>query len=440
MKNRLYQSLFLGITSAIAASASYALMPPQNFETPTSIETLATPSIAPVEQNLAKSIKYSIVSGDNLSIIFEKIAKKNARYQLSPAVLDKITSANKDMKVNFADLAVNKILNIEINEKGELEGLVYKKNMAQTLIATRLDDNFEIKIESKEIYQEEILTQGTIHTSLYDDGMKEGLSINIINQLADKIFAWDIDFKQDFQKGDKFTVIYEQSLIEGERYDTGQILAAEFVMSGKSYSAVRFKNEKGKFEYYSPQGKKVRKVQKTFLRSPIEFARISSHFNPHRKHPIFKTTRPHKGVDYAAKSGTPIRTVGDGKITFRGKQRGYGNVVIIQHGKKYSSLYAHLSKFKTNQKVGSAIKQGEEIGYVGRTGYATGPHLHYEFRVNGIHKNPLTIALPRIEPDNNKKFLAEFKRQTQDYIAQLNSATTETAAIKIESLLPQKTR
>jgi murein DD-endopeptidase MepM/ murein hydrolase activator NlpD len=186
----------------------------------------------------------------------------------------------------------------------------------------------------------------------------------------------------------------------------------------------------------------VRKVRKTFLRSPIEFARISSHFNLRRKHPVLNRIRAHKGVDYAAKSGTPIKATGAGKIVFKGRKGGYGNVVIVQHNPKHKSLYAHMSKFNRQYKVGNRVKQGAIIGYVGKTGLATGAHLHYEFLVNGVHKNPLTVKLPRLKvtAKKDKIFLAHFKQQTQPYIDQLNQATMETAAIKVEKLFSKKIR
>lgn len=172
-------------------------------------------------------------------------------------------------------------------------------------------------------------------------------------------------------------------------------------------------------------------MRKAFLRTPIEFARISSHFNLKRKHPVLNRIRAHKGVDYAARTGTPIKSTGDGKITFRGRKNGYGRVVIVQHGRKYSTLYAHMSKFKTGQRAGKRVKQGDTIGYVGQSGLASGPHLHYEFRVNGAHRNPLTVKLPHAEPIKNS-LLAEFKEQTQPLIAQLNK-------VKASNLLAQST-
>ncbi|NOQ36865.1 MAG: peptidoglycan DD-metalloendopeptidase family protein [Methylococcaceae bacterium] len=445
MKNKLYQSLFLGITSAIAASASYALITPRNVEIQASVSSLATPSIyeetanflghtAELEQPIRpRKIDHVIQSGENLSSIFPL-------YGLDNNTLDKITKAN-EIGARFADLAVDKILKIELDKEYNLESLVYKKDLVHTLIASKNGDAFDVRMDSKELEETETLAQGTITSSLSNDGQKAGLSPSIINKLADKIFAWDIDFNKDLQVDDKFTVIYEQSIVDGQRFDTGEVLAAEFIISGKSYSAVRYKDKEGNVEYYSPQGKNIRKIRKTFLRSPIEFARVSSHFNLRRKHPILNRIRAHRGVDYAARSGTPIQTVGDGKIVFRGRKGGYGNVVIVQHDdKKYKSLYAHMSKFNGKFKIGSKVKQGDVVGYVGKSGLATGPHLHYEFLVSGTHKNPLTVKLPRTEPKKNKAFIARFKAQTQPYLNRLNESSTDTAEIKAEALFDKQVK
>jgi len=447
VKNRLYQSLFLGITSAIAASASYALITPQN-ETQASMENLAitpvsTPSIYEITANFLgqtaeleqpikpRNIEHKIRANESLSSIFPL-------YNINSKILKKITTANA-IGAKFANLTVNNILIIELDDDYQLQRLIYKKDIVNTLVATRNGDDFDVRMDKKQLDNHERLAQGIINSSLSADGIKAGLSANIINQLADKIFAWDIDFNKDLKPNDKFTVIYEEILVEGERLKTGEVLAAEFVINGKSYSAIRYKDKEGNIEYYSPQGKNVvRKVRKTFLRSPIEFARISSRFNLHRKHPVLNRIRAHKGVDYAARSGTPIKTTGDGKIIFRGRKGGYGNVVIVQHNKKYKSLYAHMSKFNGKYKLGSKIKQGAVIGYVGKTGLATGNHLHYEFLVNGIHKNPLTVKIPHTKIKINKTFLARFKKQTQPYVDQLNRATTETAAIKVDKLFSKK--
>jgi murein DD-endopeptidase MepM/ murein hydrolase activator NlpD len=237
------------------------------------------------------------------------------------------------------------------------------------------------------------------------------------------IFAWDVDFALNLQDGDRFAVVFEKRLVDGKMVETGEILSAEFVNDGKVYTAVRFVDSRGEVAYYTPEGNGLRKA---FLQTPLDFARISSHFSLGRKHPILNTIRAHKGVDYAASTGTPVKTTADGKITFLGNKNGYGKVVEISHGAKYSTLYAHLSKYKSGFKTGSTVKQGDVIGYVGQTGLATGPHLHYEFRIDGAHVNPETAKFPRSMP-MDKAQLAKFKSQTQALVAELNKAKTDLA-------------
>jgi murein DD-endopeptidase MepM/ murein hydrolase activator NlpD len=234
------------------------------------------------------------------------------------------------------------------------------------------------------------------------------------------IFGWDIDFALDLRKNDQFSILYEKQFVDGEEIAAGNILAAEFSNRGKIFRAVRFVDPKGHSNYFTPEGDSMRK---TFLRTPVDFARISSRFNLKRKHPVLNRIRAHKGVDYAASTGTPIKTTGDGRIIFRGRKGGYGRVVIVQHGQRYTTLYAHLSKFHSKRRSGSYVKQGQTIGYVGMSGLASGPHLHYEFRVNGVHRNPLTVSLPHAKPID-RKYLAAFKQQAQPLMSQLNQIKT----------------
>lgn len=234
---------------------------------------------------------------------------------------------------------------------------------------------------------------GLIETSLFEAGTAAGISDRTTMDMAG-IFEWDIDFIQDVRVGDTFTVIYEELWRDGVKLRDGEIVAAEFVNQGKSYRAARFKDGSGRTGYYTPEGRSVRKA---FIRAPLNFTRISSNFNPNRRHPVLNTIRAHRGVDYAAPTGTPIRAAGDGKVLFRGVQGGYGNTIILQHGGNITTLYGHLSRFG-NARVGARVNQGDVIGYVGSSGLATGPHLHYEYRVNGVHRNPRTVPLPPADP------------------------------------------
>ncbi len=438
MKKKSSKSLVLCISTAIVATTSYALISPNNSDTDNApivvsavqaeqtsviisppviqkpvIQLEETPEPEPEFNTLVHEIK----NGESLSTIFSQL-------DLSKTELHHIVHANK-LGQQFASISPGKKLIAETNSEGQLQQLIYQKNSIDTLKATRTDDSFSVEMISKPIATKITSAQATINSSLFLDAKDAGLSDKLIMQLAD-IFAWDIDFALSLRKGDLFTLVYEELFVDGKKIDTGNIISAEFVNHGQAFTAVRFEDKKGNSSYFTPEGKSMRK---TFLRTPVDFARISSRFNLRRKHPILNRIRAHKGVDYAARSGTPIKTTGDGKIVYRGRKGGYGRVVIVQHGQKYNTLYAHMSNYKRGQKVGSHVKQGQVIGFVGKSGLATGPHLHYEFRVNGVHRNPLTVKLPHAKPIK-KSLLAEFKQQTQPLITQLNK-------IKANNLLAQ---
>ncbi len=361
--------------------------------------------------------EHKIASGESLSAIF-------LSNNLSRLDLNNIIYAN-DISSKFATIQPGQSLLIGHDLSGNLSHLVYKKSAYAELKATRLEDgSFKVELIEEELDRRINSATGIIHSSLFLDGQNAGLSNNIIMQLAN-IFAWDIDVALNLHEGDRFSVIYEKLYMGDEFIGSGKILAAEFINQGKSLTAVRYKNPAGKISYYSSSGDSLRKA---FLRTPIAFARISSHFNLKRKHPVLNRIRAHKGVDYAARTGTPIKSSGDGKITFRGRKGGYGRVIIVQHGHKYSTLYAHMSKFKKSLRVGSRVKQGQVIGYVGKSGLASGPHLHYEFRVNGVHRNPLTVKLPNASPIQ-AKYKADFREKSRLLLQQLAQlSSTQVAA------------
>lgn len=265
----------------------------------------------------------------------------------------------------------------------------------------------------------------SIETSLFLDGLEADLSKELILELTE-IFAWDIDFATNLRPGDQFTVIYGKKIINGKEIDTDEIIAAEFVNQGTSYTAVRYIDESGNASYYTPDG---HSMQRAFLSAPVDFIKISSPFDPHRKHPILNRIRAHKGIDYAARTGTPVKTTGDGTVTFCGRNGAYGQVVIIEHNDHYETLYAHMSGFMRGLTVGSHVKQGDVIGYVGQSGLATGPHLHYEFHVDGVYRNPETVKIPHSLPISGE-LLADFRTQTQTYIAQLNQAKAKSLLAK----------
>jgi murein DD-endopeptidase MepM/ murein hydrolase activator NlpD len=302
------------------------------------------------------------------------------------------------------------------NAEGRLEELSFELDETQTLQIRRVDQQLEALILAAEMDARPAQAQAHISSSLFASGLEAGLSNRLIMELAE-IFGYDIDFALDLRQGDRFTVIYEEIFKNGEKLRDGNILLAEFVNQNRTFRAMRHEDEQGNAAYYTPDGQSVRTA---FLRSPVDFARISSRFNLRRMHPILNTIRAHKGVDYAAGTGTPIKATGDGKIVFMGVKGGYGRVVIVKHGTQYETLYAHMSRYRAGLGVGSRVRQGQVIGYVGATGLATAPHLHYEFRVRGIHKNPMTVPLPRANP-LSKSELAVWKSQNAHLLAQLDA-------------------
>jgi murein DD-endopeptidase MepM/ murein hydrolase activator NlpD len=276
---------------------------------------------------------------------------------------------------------------------GQVSSLRRELDEAQLLDVARTETGFVASIERRPIDVRTVGAHGVIQTSLFEAGVAAGMTDSVTMDMA-YIFQWDIDFIQDVRVGDSFTVVYEELWRDGTKLRDGNVVAAEFVNQGRVHRAARYLDGGGRSDYYTPEGRSVRKA---FIRAPVEFTRISSNFNPNRRHPVLNTIRAHRGVDYAAPTGTPVIAAGDGKVLSRGVNGGYGNAVVLQHGGNITTLYGHLSRFG-KQRVGSRVKQGDVIGYVGQSGLATGPHLHYEYRVGGTHKNPRTVQLPPADP------------------------------------------
>jgi len=269
----------------------------------------------------------------------------------------------------------------------------------------RQESGFVSEIVERPIDVRKRIAYGSIDSSLFESGADAGLSDKVIMNIAG-IFAWDVDFVLDIRQGDNFYVQYEEIWQDGEYVTDGEIIAAEFNNDGRTHQAIRFIDTDGYSDYFTPAGDSVRKA---FIRAPVDFTRISSNFNPRRRHPILNTIRAHRGVDYAAPRGTPIQAAGDGKVIFRGVKNGYGKTVILQHGGNITTLYAHMSGYASSARVGSRVRQGQTVGYVGATGLATANHLHYEYRLNGVHRNPRTVSLPQAEPIDEQyrdRFLA----------------------------------
>lgn len=293
--------------------------------------------------------------------------------------------------------------NFEVrHDDGRIVELYHDLDLTSSLLVTREEGGFKAQIVDRPIEIRRRVAHGRIETSLFESALGSGLSDNLVMNLAG-IFAWDIDFVLDIRRGDEYYVLFEEIYQDGEYVKNGEIIAAEFLNDGDTYQAVRFIDGENRADYYTPEGRSVRKA---FIRAPVDFTRISSSFNPQRKHPILNTIRAHRGVDYAAPTGTPIYAAGDGKIIHRGTKGGYGNTVILQHGGNITTLYAHLSSFAKTARYGQRVKQGQVIGFVGKSGLATAAHLHYEYRLNGVHRNPRTVALPDADP-----IKAEYKQQ-----------------------------
>jgi len=401
----------------IAASLSIPAPPMQRRSE--SLAELLAPS-APAEA--AEIVPYTpltleVARGDTLDRLFR-------RHSLSIADLARITSL-KEAKDPLRLIRPGDRLEIRHSD-GRLRRLYKELDLTSALVVEAEGDGFEASIVERPIEVREKMAHGVIETSLFEAAMDAGISDNVIMNLAG-IFAWDIDFVLDIRKGDEFYILYEEIWQDGEFVSNGEIVAAEFVNRGNSFQALRFVTPEGDSDYYTPEGRSVRKA---FIRAPVDFAYISSNFNPNRRHPVLNTIRAHRGVDYAAPTGTPIKAAGDGKVTFRGRKGGYGNTVILQHGGNITTLYAHMSRFHSRAKPGSRVKQGQIIGYVGATGMVTGAHLHYEYRVNGVHRNPRTVELPEAEPIR-EAWRGEFMAAAEPLLERLNRyRTTRLASLQ----------
>lgn len=347
----------------------------------------------------------TVQAGDSLARIFQK--------QSIPAKdLQNIMSLGKPVKA-LTKMMPGTTIEFVKDRQQTLVQLRYPLDETDTLIIDKKADGYHSKIDQVKVETELVSVNGVINDSLFLSGKAAGLSDNLIMQLAG-IFGWDIDFVLDIRKGDRFTVVYEKRYAAGKFLGNGAIVAAEFVNQGKSYRAVQFVNNKGNRNYFTPEGYSMRKA---FLRAPLNFMYISSGFKSKRFHPILKHVRPHNGIDYRAPKGTPVYAAGDGKVIRSGYNKYNGNFVFIKHGEKYVTKYLHFSKRKVRS--GQRVKQGQTIGYVGMTGLATGPHLHYEFLVNGVHRNPRTVKLPQAKPID-RKHKSQFVTSTRNLIARLD--------------------
>ena len=350
---------------------------------------------------------YSVQSGQNASDIFQKAGVDATALQ---TVLGNHDNASALRNIHPGDEFA-----FDTAADGHVSAVRFDRD-DHTRVTVSLGNNAgQQEILNRPLERRTHIGHGVITRSLFEAGEQAGLSDAMVLKLADAL-GYDIDFLRGLREGDSFSVVYDDMYREGDRLRDGDIIAATFTNQGKRYSAIRYTDSEGNTMYYSEDGRPLRK---TFLLTPVAFTRISSMFSTGRMHPILGYMRAHQGVDYAAPIGTPVRAAGDAKVAFRGWQNGYGNVVVLQHNGHYSTLYGHMSRFGSIA-VGQHVSQGQTIGFVGMTGLATGPHLHYEFRIDGQHRDPLTVTLPKAEPLPNIE-LARFRLQSQPMIARLHT-------------------
>ncbi|WP_223456996.1 peptidoglycan DD-metalloendopeptidase family protein [Pseudomonas sp. A-R-26] len=360
----------------------------------------SAPAPAPVveEKKPASHREVIVTKGDTLSTLFEKVG-------LPATSVREILASDKQAK-QFSQLKHGQKLEFELSPDGQLTNLHSKLNDLESISLTKNEKGYTFNRITAKPTVRSAYVHGVINSSLSQSAARAGLSHSLTMDMA-SVFGYDVDFAQDIRQGDEFDVIYEQKVVNGKAVGTGPILSARFTNRGKTYTAVRYTNKQGNSSYYTADGNSMRKA---FIRTPVDFARISSKFSMGRKHPILNKIRAHKGVDYAAPRGTPIKAAGDGKVLLAGRRGGYGNTVVLQHGNTYTTLYGHMQGFAKGVKTGGTVKQGQVIGYIGTTGLSTGPHLHYEFQVNGVHVDPLGQKLPMADPiakAERPRFLAQ---------------------------------
>ena len=404
-------ALLLGaVVSAIGMATAVAVAPleQQSAEVKTVIEQLAIEGIRPID--LGESgffYEERIQRGETLGSILSRLGVTD------PAALEFI-STNPGTKLMYQQLAPGKIVVARTTDSGQLLSLHFPLNGNEAALVIQNDSGHLTVHEKAQRFETHVVMKGAeIQRSLFEASDSAGVPDAIATQLAE-IFSSDIDFHRDLRKGDRFGVVYEMHYLNGQPARSGRILAAEFSNDGRIFRAINSLDE-GRDHYYTPEGKSLRKA---FLRSPLEFSRITSGFSM-RFHPILQQWRAHKGVDYGAPSGTKVRATADGTIAFTGQKGGYGNLVVIKHAGNYSTAYGHLKNFGSNISPGKKVAQGDIVGYVGQTGWATGPHLHYEFRVNEQQVNPLALNLPTTLPMDTAQ-LRQFKIRALPLLAQLD--------------------
>jgi murein DD-endopeptidase MepM/ murein hydrolase activator NlpD len=400
-------------TSATRHAISQTTSPPAAPAPAPAAEPIQIPAIQiperPPQQAASlglSTIEVIVTRNDTLDRIFRRL-------QLNLADLASVRNL-PGVKSHLDRLRPGESLTLQ-HRDGQLMGFVRQLSPSETLKVVKDDAGFNVDVLENPLEMRVRTVSGVIDSSLFEAVTNSGAHEPTALALAE-VFGYDIDFVLDIQRGDAFTVTYEEVMQDGRYVKDGAILAARFVNQGKEYLAVRYVDPNGREGYYSPDGKSLRKA---FLRAPLEFSRISSGFNMARRHPILNRIRAHKGVDYAAPTGTPVRAAGDGRVIFAGVKGGYGNVVEIDHSRGVVTRYGHLSRFASGTRVGKRVNQGSVIAYVGMSGLATGPHLHYEYQLNGAYKNPQTVKLPEAVPID-AKLRDDFLAKTQPLVASLD--------------------
>jgi murein DD-endopeptidase MepM/ murein hydrolase activator NlpD len=394
----------LGVVTAFGLAPQSDL---GSTEIKVAIEEIALPKITPVPSAITSFWRNERVQrGDTVVELLRRLNIEDA------AASDYLRASGE--AESFRKLSIGKEIQAETNSSGGLIALRYPGNNGTQIMIEKQDSGFTAKILPALLEKRLLARTGEIKTSLYAATDAVDIPDAIADQLAE-LFSGDIDFHHDLRKGDKFTVMYEMIYSNGALMNTGRIQAAEFTNQNHVYRAVYFQNDDQHGNYYTPEGKSVRKA---FLRSPIEFSRVSSGFTLSRFHPVLKTWRAHRGTDFAAPTGTKVRATSDGVVSLVGKQSGYGNVIMLNHQGNFATVYGHLSRFTKGLRQGQRVAQGDVIGYVGMTGLANGPHLHYEFKINGQQRDPLRVALPNATPvDAANK--AAFQSATGELIVRL---------------------
>ncbi len=400
----------------LGVAAAFGIAPqtlPSNVSAVEMTEDVALPSISATESNRFPAHDRSlrqfdqVQRDDTLSTLLKRINIRN------PEAIAFLRTA-AEAQAFATQLRPGRTLLSKTTETGELLELQFQLDANRALLIKKMPLGYTAEEIPLDLENRIVVKSAEIRSSLFAATDEAGIPDQIALKVAN-IFSSDIDFNADLRRGDRFTVIYEASYSNGELIKTGRVLSTEFTNNGKTLDAVLYQITEGKDSYYTPEGKSL---QKAFLRSPLEFSRISSGFSLARFHPVLNKWRAHKGVDYAAPIGTRVRAVSDANVTFVGTQSGYGNVVMLQHTNGVSTVYGHLSRFATSLHKGQKVLQGDDIGYVGMTGLATGPHLHYEFRINGEHRDPLTVALPSATPLPSNQ-LAAFTAYSKPLLEQL---------------------